>query len=163
MPSACASATASHAWRTWSTASRTGSGPLVSNHAREIAALEVLHHHVRRAGLERADVDDARDVLALDLRRGARLAGEARDDLGVRRGLRQEELERDALAELEVHRRDDDAHPAAAEDALDPVLAGEDVARSRSAGAFIGRRDTRHDVLGGRAYTTRSNDAGAAC
>lgn len=35
-------------------------------------------HDVRRAVFERADVERARDVLVLDLRGGARLAGEPR-------------------------------------------------------------------------------------
>ena len=74
------------------------------------------------------DVDDARDVLALDLHRRARLAREARDGLGVAERLGQEELERDLLVELDVVRGDDDAHAAGAEDALDAVLAREDVA-----------------------------------
>ena len=51
--------------------------------AREVAPLQVLHHDVRSAGLQRPHVDDARDVLALDLDRRAGLADEPRDGLGV--------------------------------------------------------------------------------
>ena len=49
----------------------------------------------------------------------------------------QQELERDALLELRVARRDDDAHAARAEHPLDLELAGEDLARLhwRRAGA----------------------------
>ena len=39
----------------------------------------------------------------------------------------QDELERDALVELQVARGDDDAHAAHPEHPLDPVLAGKDV------------------------------------
>ncbi len=70
----------------------------------------------------------ARDVLALDLDRGARLAREAGDGLGVAERLGQEELEGDLLVELDVVRRDDDAHAAHAEHPLDAVLAGQNVA-----------------------------------
>ena len=79
---------------------------------REVAPLEVLHDHVRRAVLELPHVGHARDVLALDLDRRARLAEEARDGLALRSACGQEELERDPLVELEVVRRDDDPHPA---------------------------------------------------
>ena len=58
------------------------------DHVAEVLALEVLHHHVRAAVLELADVEHARDVLAAQARRGARLALEAAERLGVARGLR---------------------------------------------------------------------------
>ena len=74
MPSACASAMATHACRTNSTACSTGSGPRCSQRRGEIAALQVLHHHVGRAVLERPHVEHAGHVLALDLDGGARLA-----------------------------------------------------------------------------------------
>jgi hypothetical protein len=51
-------------------------------------AFEVLHHHVWGAGLEASDIDDPRDVLALDLHRGARLAHEARGGFLVLERLR---------------------------------------------------------------------------
>ena len=82
-----------------------------------------------RAVLERADVDHARDVLALDAAppRAPR-AGSARRRSACSRSSGQQELERDALVELEVPRRDDDAHAALAEHALDAVLAREHLA-----------------------------------
>ncbi len=94
----------------------------------EVAALQVLDDHVRRAALELPHVDHARDVLALDLHGGARLAQEARDRVGAADGLRQQELERHLFVELKVVRGDDDAHPADAEHALDPVLSRDHVA-----------------------------------
>ena len=54
---------------------------------------------------------------------GPRLAQEAAPDLGVVQHLGEQELDRDPLAELEVRGRDDDAHAALAEHALDAVLA----------------------------------------
>ena len=80
MLAACASAIASHAWRTHSTTSPAGSAR-APRARREIASLEVLHHHVRRAVFEHADIDHARDVLSLDLGSRARLASEPLDDL----------------------------------------------------------------------------------
>ena len=96
---------------------------------REVGALEVLHHHEGRAALERADIEHAGDVLALQLDGGPGLAREPADDLGVLEGIGEQELEGDELLELEVLGRDDQPHAALAEDVLDPVLAGEDVAR----------------------------------
>ena len=54
--------------------------PLDGEQLLEVAALEVLHDEERRAGRGRAGVHDARDVLALDARRGLGLAREALDD-----------------------------------------------------------------------------------
>ena len=69
-----------------STACATAAGRAPRRAAREIAALEVLHHHVRRAVVELADVEDARDVLALELgRRPAPRARSARRRPGARR------------------------------------------------------------------------------
>ena len=61
--------------------------PLFAQQDVEVAALKQLHHHVRRAVVEPADVRHARDVLALDPDRGARFALEARDRFGVAEGL----------------------------------------------------------------------------
>ena len=51
-----------------------GQGAPLLDPRREVAALEVLHDDVRRAVLQRADVEHASDVLALDLHGGSRLA-----------------------------------------------------------------------------------------
>ena len=100
----------------------------------QILALEILHHHVRRARRERADIGDARDVLALDLHRGPCLANKPVHDLRMTEHLRQQELERDTSLQLHVRRRDDHAHAADAEHALDAILAVEDF-------TFADRRD----------------------
>src|SRR5262249_12738288 len=74
------------------------------------------------------DVEHARDVLAAEPHDGARLPEETADDVRVREGGRAEELHGDLLLELDVLGREDDAHPALTDDALDAVLAGEDLA-----------------------------------
>ena len=95
----------------------------------EVAAFEVLHHHVRDAGRQRADVEDATQVVGLDARSGACLGEEPTDRLLARVELvRDEELDRDDLIERGVSRADDDAHSADAEHTLDAVLAGHDLA-----------------------------------
>jgi hypothetical protein len=65
-------------------------------------------------------------VLARDLDRGLGLAGEAEDDLGLTQQLRQQELDGDLRVELLVMRRDDEGHPSAPENTLDPELAVDD-------------------------------------
>ena len=91
-------------------------------------ALEVLHHHVGRAVLERADVGDLRDVLAFQLCGRLRLAHEPFDRIGIERHVLPQHLDREALVELEVGDLRDDPHPPLAEDRLDPVLAQKDLA-----------------------------------
>jgi hypothetical protein len=93
----------------------------------EVVALEVLHHDERRPVGQLAEVDHARDVLALDPHGGARLAPEPFDDLGTLRGLAQQELQRDALAEVDVRRGKHDAHTAGTDLTLEAVLAGDEV------------------------------------
>lgn len=66
-------------------------------------------------------------MLALDLDGGTRLAREAQDTLGLVQHLREQELDCDALVELDVVRGDDDSHSADAEHPVDAVLTGEDV------------------------------------
>ncbi len=66
----------------------------------EIRALQVFHHHVGRAGFERPHVGHARDVLALNLHRRARLAREAQHGFPVLTHVRQQEFEREELSEL---------------------------------------------------------------
>ncbi len=83
---------------------------------------------VRRARLRGADVHDPGDVLALELHREARLAEEAAGDLRVLHRLREHELERHPLLELHVRGLDDDPHAPHAEDTIDTVFTGEDVA-----------------------------------
>ncbi len=104
---------------------RHGHRPVPADDRPEVVALEELHDHVGRARLERAHVEHARDVVALEAHGGPRLAREALDQPRVREAPGEHELERHLLIELQVRRRDDDAHPTDAEDAVDAVLAGE--------------------------------------
>ena len=68
MPRECASAVApSQAWRRKSTASAMGQGPpALPGRSENHWPVEELHHHVRQAVLQRADVEWGRDVLAVD-------------------------------------------------------------------------------------------------
>src|SRR5205823_2169061 len=81
------------------------------------------------AARQLANVTDADDVRALQPCGRASLAQEplARDTVGRRD--RREHLDRDLLVEQLVVRGIDDAHAALAEDAEDPVLARDDLAR----------------------------------
>ena len=77
--------------------------------------------------VERADVDDPADVLALAAARRARLAQEPLDDLGrVREPPSRSNLIATRWSSCEVRRGDDDAHAAHAEHALDAVLPRDD-------------------------------------
>ncbi|XXU28538.1 hypothetical protein WMF36_05605 [Sorangium sp. So ce887] len=100
---------------------------LLADEVPQVAALEVLQDHVRRARLRAADVVDPGHVVAPETSRGARLAHETLEQLRLLGRGRQEELDGEQLAELEVAGRDDEAHAAFSEHALDPVLAEEDV------------------------------------
>src|SRR5690606_14321257 len=84
-------------------------------------ALEQLHHEVGRAVREVAEVGDGGDVRVAYARRRLRLADEALDDRLHARELGAEHLDRHALAEPLVRDLVDDAHAAAADDALDEV------------------------------------------
>ncbi len=124
-----------------------GERAALAQHRREVAAFEMLHDHVRRAVLELSDVVNPRDVLALEPHDRARLADEARHDL--RRRVRQQELDRDALAELHVHGRDHHAHPASPDDAFDTVFPGDHVAFLDHRAVAL-RRAARRLYAGGR-------------
>jgi hypothetical protein len=94
---------------------------------RQVHTLEVLHHDVRSTRLELADVDHARDVIALDVGARAGLSQQARCSGVVAHGVGREELDGHAALELQVRRCDDDAHAAGSEDVVDPVFAGQDL------------------------------------
>ena len=73
-----------------------------------------------------ADIEYAHHVLAADLGRRAPLPHEARGDLLILRELGQEKLDGDALLELQMRRREDDAHSALPEWPIDAIFAVED-------------------------------------
>ena len=120
-----------------------GQRALLLAQLREVHALEELEDHERAILGVAADVVDARDMLALETDRGARLAHEALDVALAGQGMRQDELQRDGLVEIDVPCRNDDAHAAGPEHALDTVLAGDDVAGSH--GRFHATR-VRHEA-----------------
>src|SRR5262245_53336997 len=72
----------------------------LANELAKITALEKFHHEVRRAALEAADVDHARDVLALDLGGGARLTRKSGNDLRHLERGGEKEFDRDLLVEV---------------------------------------------------------------
>ena len=103
-----------------------GDGAALLGDRREIAPREQLHDHVRRAVCQRADVEHAHHVLALDADLRASLLEEACDQLLVSCDLGQEHLDGHLLLQLEMGRGDHDAHAALSEHALDTVLLGQE-------------------------------------
>ena len=103
---------------------------LVEERAQRPAA-EQLHHQVREprlAAIREAEVRDVDHVGVAHLPGRSRLALEPLDGRVVRRQLRHEHLERDLAARPEVRRAVHGAHPAAAEQGVDAVLAVHDLA-----------------------------------
>jgi hypothetical protein len=91
--------------------------------------VQVLHDHARRAARQADDLVHLGDVLAAEAGERAGLAQEALLRLAARERLRREELQRDELAALGVSGREDRAHAALAEHALDAVLPQQQVPR----------------------------------
>ena len=89
--------------------------PLVRQHVGQIDPVEVLHHEVGAAVLGRAEVGDVDDVRVADARGGARLAPEPLDQILLRRVGRVQDLDRDALADLDVLAGVDGPHAAFAD------------------------------------------------
>ncbi len=102
-------------------------GPALLDQGPQVRPLEVLHDDVGGPGREPPDVVDAGDVLALEARRGPRLAEKALDRLGLGERLRAHELDGPELPQLEVGGRHHDAHRPPAEHPLHAVLAGDHV------------------------------------
>ena len=122
-------------------------GPLLLEERGEIAPFEVLHHEVGGARVERADVVDFHGVLAANLDRRSPFANEARNDVGVLRHLRVEELDRHLLVEMKVRRGHDGPHAADPQHALDAIFADEDLAGERDP------RERLRRLRGGLAHT----------
>ena len=103
-----------------------------------------------RAGLERADVEHAGHVLALQANRRARLAKKTLLESSFASTCGSTNLSADLLLEREVRRRDDHAHAADAEHALDAVFSGDHVAYVD--GTFLialghGVRETKGSII----------------
>ena len=102
-----------------------GSGAVRLDDVTQVRPDQVIHHHVRDVLAPDADVDDARDVLVLELRADPGLALESLLEVVAHAALGAvaEELERDPLAQVDVRRLHHHAHRAPAEHLIDPVLA----------------------------------------
>ena len=94
----------------------------------QVFALEIFHHDVRCAVVERAHVGDASHVIALDADHRPGFPRKASHGIVVRKPFGQENFECHFLVELDVPGEDDDTHPAHAEHPLDTVLSREHVA-----------------------------------
>ena len=113
--------------------------------------------HVRRARRELPDVEDAGDVLALDLRGGARLVHEAVGRFLGADELAEEQLHGHALIEEQVLGREHRTHSAATDEPLDPVFAREDVAGGREVGVVSHANLEGRDQEGGQRPPRRQN------
>ena len=91
----------------------------------EVRARQVLHDHERAGKLVLADVEDARDVLALQANSGARLAKKT-TCCALLSLLGAEELDGDLAFELHLRGREHDAHAPLTQDAVDPVAPRDD-------------------------------------
>jgi hypothetical protein len=90
-------------------------------HRRDALALEELHHDVRGAIGELAEVGDVHDVRVADARSRTRFLEETLQDLLVARHVGAQHLHRDLLRDDLVARAVDDAHPAFADHLFDLV------------------------------------------
>jgi hypothetical protein len=113
--------------------------PALREHDRQIASLEQLHHHERRAALERAHVVHAHDVIRDQRGSGAAFAQKAfARFIEARVVFRdREHLDRDALTEIDVRRREHHAHAARAYDRCDAILLRDHVADGGDLGSSI--------------------------
>ena len=104
----------------------------------EIVARDVRHHEEDDA-LRLVDGVDVDDVRMVELRRGLRLAQEARLDLAAERELGRQDLDRDRALQPPVFRAIDDAHAAAPDLAVQLVVRAE---RTLDVRAQLGIRGT---------------------
>ena len=108
-----------------------GQRPALREELGEVGPAQMLHHDERGAVRQRADLEDAHDVLALDRRRRSSFPEEAGDCPVPRRLVRREELDRDRSAERDVDGAHHDAHTAGANDGVDPVFPAHHLAGAR--------------------------------
>ena len=109
----------------------------------EVLAFEELHDEVARAARRLAEVEDVDDVLVADARRALGFLAEARDDLGSARELVAKHLDGDALVDVAVEARVDEAHAALADPALDDqIAAGQHGAEERVVSGRGGSRSS---------------------
>ena len=117
--------------------SRRGKGPLLPDERREIGAIDQPHEDVEPTlgfpGIEHLD-----DVRVLDGSCQPPLPLEPLAEALVFRQARREELEGTQLAQLHVARPVDDAHPALADERLDPVPGDDAPDQAVVVGSFRG-------------------------
>ena len=94
---------------------------------REVAALEVLHHHEGRVPSSSVPTSSTRTTCSLSICPMARASRSKRRRISSDASAGPQELDRDDALELHVPRGDDDARPAFADEPLEAVLLGEDV------------------------------------
>ena len=117
---------------------------LALDHAAELDALEVLHDEVHAAVGGGARVGDVDDVRVTDLRCSARLSAEPLHEVGHPRVARMEDLERDALADIDMLGEVDLAHPALADQLHHVIAAVDSLAEQILIGlVFLGRAGER--------------------
>ena len=105
---------------------RLGQRPLIARHQAQVLALHVLHRDVERAVLAGPpEVEHLDRVRVVEPARRLRFTLEAADQRRVLEQRRLEHLEADVLAEREVARPVDLAHPALADERLDAKAAGD--------------------------------------
>ncbi len=141
----------------------------------EVLAVHELHRD-EEVALRLGHVVDAAHGRVRHVARDAHLAVEAREPLAVAVEAVRQELERDRLLELEVVGAVDLAHPAAAQQADDPVAPGEHcpgyeplagqpppAVRGRARLLAGGRRPRRRGVRRGAGRALGDVEAGSAC
>src|SRR5262249_45342 len=119
----------------------------------KVATFEQLHHHVRRAVVERADVGHPADVFAAQLRGRTSLAEKSPYHRLVAAELREQKLQRHALAEVHVPAGNDDAHAALTDHPIDPELSGDDIPDGEHRTSLASTR-TSFNVGGGQVPAT---------
>src|SRR5262249_6018123 len=100
------------------------------DHLCQVGALEALHHDERRTRWQRAYLEHADDMLALDRRCSPCLTEEALHRPRVCDLVGGEELDCDGSVEARVESPHHDAHAARTHDGVDSVLGADDVAET---------------------------------
>ncbi|MGC4090524.1 MAG: hypothetical protein QM756_22175 [Polyangiaceae bacterium] len=122
--------------------------PFAIEQRRQRLPIDVLHHEVRRAVRQRADVERIDDARALDGRSRARLVQKAGVQVLVQHVFRPQNLERDRLLEQLVTAQVDEADTAHAEQAQHAVTTVDQLPNERVIDAarqrVTRRRRNRH-------------------
>jgi hypothetical protein len=93
----------------------------------EIAPHQMFHHHVRRSVVELPQIEHLHHVLVPDFRQDPRFAPQAGERLRMLGELAQQDLDRDLFIQLQVPRRENQAHPTSADETLDSIFSEQDL------------------------------------